>query len=86
MDDFVFSSGFNLANMTCPLVELSSFNPISTSWNVKFAKLKPLSPGLGCLEQSGVRSSKKSPGQETGLGNRGRLKVLNDTKFILNDD
>ena len=29
MDDFVFSSGFNLANMTCPLVELGSFNPIS---------------------------------------------------------
>ena len=50
MDDFVFSSGFNLANMTCQLVELGSFNPIFTyfySWNVKFAKLKPLSLGLG---------------------------------------
>ena len=32
-----------------------------------------------------VRSGKKSPNQETGLGNRGHLKVLNDTKFILND-
>ena len=30
MNDFVFSSGFNLANMTCQLVELGSFNPIST--------------------------------------------------------
>ena len=49
MDDFVFSSSFNLANMTCQLVELGSFNPISTSWNVKFAKLNPLSLGLGCL-------------------------------------
>jgi hypothetical protein len=52
MDDFVFSSGFNLANMTCQLVELgilTLFLPISTSWNFKFAKLKPLSLGLGCL-------------------------------------
>ena len=28
-----------------------------------------------------VRSDKKSLNQETGLGNRGFLKVLNDTKF-----
>ena len=32
-----------------------------------------------------VRSGQKSPNQETGLGNRERLKVLNDTKLILND-
>jgi len=30
MDDFVFSSGFNVANITCQLVELGSFNPIIT--------------------------------------------------------
>ena len=30
MDDFVFSIDFNLANVTCPLVELGSFNPIFT--------------------------------------------------------
>jgi hypothetical protein len=30
MDDFVFSSGFNLANMTCQLVKLGSINPIIT--------------------------------------------------------
>ena len=30
MDVFVFSSGFNLANMMCQLVELGSFNPIFT--------------------------------------------------------
>ena len=30
-----------------------------------------------------VRSGKKSPNQETGLGNRGHLKVLNDTKFVV---
>ena len=30
-----------------------------------------------------VRSDKKSPNQETGLGNRGHLKVLNDTKLVL---
>ena len=28
MDYFVFSMGFNLANMTCQLVELGSFNPV----------------------------------------------------------
>ena len=32
-----------------------------------------------------VRSGKKSQGQETGLGNRGLLKVLNDTKLVLNE-
>ena len=30
MNDFVFSSSFNLANMTCQLVELGSINPILT--------------------------------------------------------
>ena len=30
MEDFVFSSAFNLANMTCKLVKLGSFNPIFT--------------------------------------------------------
>ena len=29
--------------------------------------------------------AKKSPNQETGLANRGRLKLLIDTKLILND-
>ena len=29
-----------------------------------------------------VRSSKKSPGQETGCGNRGHLKAQNDTKLV----
>ena len=37
------------------------------------------------LSRLAVRSGKKSPNQETGLGNRGRLKVLNDTKLILNE-
>jgi hypothetical protein len=32
-----------------------------------------------------VRSGKKNSGQETGLGNRGRLKVLNGTKMVLNE-
>ena len=32
-----------------------------------------------------TRSGKKTPGQETGLGNRERLKVLNDTKLVLNE-
>ena len=32
-----------------------------------------------------VRSGKKSPNQETGFGNRRRLKDLNDTKLVLNE-
>ena len=39
---------------------------------------KPLEP-VCCKEW------KKSPNQETGLGNRGPLEALNDTKLILND-
>ena len=30
-----------------------------------------------------VRNVKKSPGQKTGLGNRGRLKVVNNTKLVV---
>jgi hypothetical protein len=32
-----------------------------------------------------VKSGKKSPTQETGMENRGRLKVLNHTKLVLNE-
>ena len=32
-----------------------------------------------------VRSGKKSPNEEIGLGNRGLLKLLNDTKLVLNE-
>ena len=32
-----------------------------------------------------VRNGNKSPGQKTCLGNRERLKVLNDTKLVLNE-
>ena len=35
------------------------------------------------LELSCCKKRQKSPNQETGLGNRGRLKVLNGTKLIL---
>ena len=37
------------------------------------------------LEPFCFKKPQKSPGQENGLGNRGPLKVLNDTKLILND-
>ena len=36
------------------------------------------------LEHSCCKKWQKSPGQDTGLGNKGRLMVLNDTKLILN--
>ena len=32
-----------------------------------------------------IRNGKKSPNQETGFGNRGHLKVMNDTKLVLNE-
>ena len=37
------------------------------------------------LELSCCKKRQKRPNQETGLGNRGRLKVLNDTKLFLNE-
>ena len=37
------------------------------------------------LEPSFCEKRQKNPNQETVLGNRGLLNVLNDTKFILND-
>ena len=41
---------------------------------------------LSRLEPSCCKKrQKKSPGQETGLGNRERMKVLNDTKLVLNE-
>ena len=48
--------------------------------------LKDSNPSRYYVEQSCTCNKReKSPGQETGLKNRGRLKVLNDTKLILND-
>ena len=38
-------------------------------------------PGLNLA----VRGGKICPGQETGSGNRGRLRVLNDTKLVPNE-
>ena len=35
--------------------------------------------------KTAVRNGEKKTEQETGLGNRGRLKVLNDTKLVLNE-
>ena len=32
-----------------------------------------------------VRNGNKSPNQETDLGNRGQLKVLNDIKSVINE-
>ena len=37
-----------------------------------------------CQSRLAVRNCKKSPNQETGLGNRGHLKVVKDTKLVLN--
>ena len=38
-----------------------------------------------CQSCLAVRSGKKGPNQETGLGNRGHMKVQNDIKLILNN-
>ena len=37
------------------------------------------------LEPSCCKKRQKSPSQETGVGNRERLKVLNDTILVLNE-
>ena len=37
------------------------------------------------LEPTCCKKWQKNPHQETGSGNRGRLKVLNDTKLVLNE-
>ena len=37
------------------------------------------------LEPVCCKKQQKSPNQETSFGNRGRLKVLNDTKLVLNE-
>ena len=37
------------------------------------------------LELSCCKKWQKSPNQETGLGNIGHMKVLNDTKLILDE-
>ena len=36
-------------------------------------------------KRSCCKKRQKSPNQETGLGNRGHLKVMNDTKLVLNE-
>ena len=36
------------------------------------------------VEPSCCKKRQKSPNQETGLGNRGRSKVLKNTKLVLN--
>ena len=41
--------------------------------------------GLSYLEPVCCKKQQISPNQETGLGNRGLLEALNDTKLILND-
>ena len=40
--------------------------------------------GLSYLEPVCCKKRQKSPNQETGLGNKGHLKVMNDTKLVLN--
>ena len=42
--------------------------------------------GESVLEPVCCKKRQKSPNQETGLGNRGPLEILNDTKLILNGE
>ena len=55
------------------------FCPQTSQEGIKYTKAKQQ------LELSCCKKRQKSPNQETGLGNRGHLKVLNDTKLILNE-
>ena len=45
--------------------------------------LETLKAFTTALEKSCCKKLQKIPGQETGLGNRESLKVLNDTKLVL---
>ena len=38
-----------------------------------------------CAKAVTLEEAEKSPNQETVLGNRGHLKVLNDTKLFINE-
>ena len=50
-----------------------------------FGGLHTYNVDMRTLDQSCCKKWQKSPGQETSLANRRRLKVLNDTKLIRND-
>ena len=68
---------FNLAHriqLPIPKLQISNFHGILNK-----------SANLIFLEKYCCKKWPKSPNQETGLENRGRLKVLKDTKMILND-
>ena len=56
-------------------------------WHSFWGSFLTLSPCLMRIQLEPVclRNGKKSPNQETGLGNRGHMKVLNDTKLVLNE-
>ena len=44
LDDFLLQSGHNFVNLKCQVVEMCNMRPIlciSTSWHVKFLKLRP---------------------------------------------
>ena len=65
------------------------YNPSSERKKLQFYKYLcpqtcPLQTVVG-KSRLAVKSNKKSPNQVTGLGNRGCLKVLNDTKLVLNE-
>ena len=61
-----------------PLTLLFQFDLFS-KYEMKFSR--KYRAGL-ILSRFTVRNGKKSPNQETGLGNMGHLKVLNDTKLV----
>jgi hypothetical protein len=68
------------------IFKLSDCHRISTilskcTYEVKIQVHEKMFTTFHCIA---VRNVKKSPGQETGLGNRGCLKVLKDTKLVLN--
>ena len=63
----------NVVYVCCPLTIFTYMSSIN-------CYLDPL-----CCKKS-QKCQKKSPCQETSLGTRGHLKILNDTKLVLNED
>ena len=56
-------------------------NIVKICKSIKFAFFVTVKPIRG----SCCKKRQKSPNQETGFGNKGHLKVLNDIKLVLND-
>ena len=79
---------YGLIKLSEPLIQESTVctnkgTNVISSWTLMFLARSQITTTRAVLLQE--FKQQKSPNQETGLGNRRRLKVLNDTKLVLNE-